>query len=119
MKSPTARTLERLRKVGWTAQVVERWNAYAKVRVDLFGVIDVVAIDSSVGIVGIQATSGSNMSARLKKSEAEPRLLTWLQSGGKFFVYGWRKLKKSNRWEVRVVEGVRSGDGIEWVEVNQ
>lgn len=114
-KSPTARTLERQRKEGWTAQVVEKWNAHARVRIDLFGCLDVVAIGN--GILGVQATSGSNLAARRTKSAAEPKLLTWLASGGRFQLWGWRKLKKSNRWEVRRVEGVRAGEGIEWVEV--
>ena len=37
--SPTQRTLKYLRDKGYTAQVVEHWNAFAKRRIDLFGVI--------------------------------------------------------------------------------
>jgi hypothetical protein len=74
MSSPTARTLAECKKRGWTVQVVEKWNAFAKVRVDLFGFIDLVAMDGKC-IYGIQSTSGSNLSARLKKIGAEPRAL--------------------------------------------
>jgi hypothetical protein len=42
--SPTQRSLAECRKRGLTVQVVERWNSHARVRVDLFGVIDLVAL---------------------------------------------------------------------------
>ena len=43
MSSPTARSLELLRELGYTAKVVEHWNQYAKIRQDLFGV-DILAL---------------------------------------------------------------------------
>lgn len=101
MSSPTQRTLERLRKEGFTCAVVERWNAFAKIRQDLFQCIDVLGIRPGI-ILGIQATSASNLAARVKKSVAEPRLRTWLESGGLFEVWGWGKKKQGNRrlWQV-------------------
>ena len=42
--SPTQRSLKLLRDEGYTAQVVERWNPHARVRQDLFGVIDTAAM---------------------------------------------------------------------------
>ena len=69
--SPTQRTLRHLRRAGYPlVQVVERWNPYAKVRLDLFGIIDVVAVGAD--IVGVQATSGSNVSARVRKLTDSP-----------------------------------------------
>jgi hypothetical protein len=106
MSSPTQRTLALLRKEGYTAQVVERWIPQSRKRLDLFGVIDIVAC-SQDGILGIQATSGTNVPARVKKAMSEPRLESWLLAGGKFEVWGWRKTgKKSKRklWNVRKVE---------------
>ena len=46
--SPTQRTLKRLRDSGDypLVTIVERWNAFAKIRQDLFGIIDLLAIDS-------------------------------------------------------------------------
>ena len=67
-KSPTQRTLEHLRKEGWPlVQVVERWNQFAKRRIDLFGFVDVVAFHPERGWLLVQATSGSNSCARIKK----------------------------------------------------
>ena len=97
--SPTQRTLQLCKKAGWTAQVVERWNPFANIRQDLFGVIDVVALDGS-RIIGIQTTSGSNVAARLAKIRDTPAAAMWLRSGGVLIVHGWRKLA-SGRWECR------------------
>lgn len=108
MESPTARSLRYLRKNGYVAQVVERWNPYARVRIDLFGFIDLVAIDAGKGqIIGIQTTSQSNISARIKKILSIPEAKIWLQSGGKIHVHGWaKKGKKDARklWEISVRE---------------
>ena len=67
--SPTQRTLKRLRDSEDypLVSIVERWNAFAKIRQDLFGIIDLLAIDSKGNTVGIQVTSYSNISARVKK----------------------------------------------------
>lgn len=102
--SPTSRTLQELKRLGFAAQVVERWNAFAKKRIDLFGIIDVVAIKPGVGIIGIQATSGTNHAARRTKSLAEPRLRLWLESGGRFEVWSWAKQGARGArklWELR------------------
>lgn len=97
-KSPTQRTLDELRKRGWTAQVVERpWNKFSKVTLDLFGVIDLVAIVpctasggvSNGAILGIQATSGSNHASRRTKILAEPRAKEWVDAGGRLELWTW------------------------------
>lgn len=101
--SPTARSLALLRQEGWTAQVVERWNPYAKVRHDLFQCIDILAINGKA-VLGVQATSGSNISARLSKIASLPAATLWKASGGLLEVWGWRKVGargKRKTWEVR------------------
>lgn len=109
--TPTQRTLAALKKQSVICQVVEKWNPYGGARkpdgtavgnrVDLFGIIDIISLDN--GIVGIQATSGSNIWSRVNKAMMEPRLLEWMKSGGRFEVWGWRKLARTKRWEVRKV----------------
>lgn len=42
-------------------------------------------------IIGIQATSGTNHAARRDKALAEPRLQAWLDAGGRFAIWSWRK----------------------------
>ncbi len=88
--SPTARSLAECRGRGWYAQVVEKWNPYAKIRQDLFGVIDIVAITPE-GIMGIQATSAGNHSSRVKKILEEVMARAWLDAGAKLQVWSWGK----------------------------
>jgi hypothetical protein len=88
--TPTARSLKHLREQGLTADVVERFNSFTRKRHDLFGIIDLIAVGDD-GIIGIQATSRSNVSARIAKAKAEERLKVWLKAGGKFSVFGWGK----------------------------
>ena len=104
MASPTQRTLIQVRKLGGIAQVVEKWNPYAKIRQDLFGCIDIVALVPGQAVLGIQATSGSNVSSRVTKSKATPAIRRWLESGALFEVWGWTQPTKTRRtWALRVV----------------
>jgi hypothetical protein len=107
-KSPTARSLELLRADGYECQIVEKWNAFARVRVDLFGFIDIVAICPYRGIVGVQTTVVASMSARINKIKAEPRSQKWLNAGGRIVVHGWKKNGKRHQqprsWSCVTVE---------------
>ena len=99
MSSPTQRSLAHLRKLGYRVAVVERWNAFARIRQDLFGVLDLLAVKDGE-ILGVQTTSGSNVAARIAKiaeSDAVPDLR---RAGMRLEVHGWRKLKAG--WQVRV-----------------
>tara|TARA_R110000796_G_scaffold229663_6_gene347103 strand:+ start:5819 stop:6181 length:363 start_codon:yes stop_codon:yes gene_type:complete len=91
--SPTARTLQHCRDKGVLCEVVEQFVNFPPPghRKDLFGIIDMIACVPGGGILAIQATSASGVSARLKKAKAEPRLKVWLESGGGFEVWGWGK----------------------------
>lgn len=112
MSSPTSRTLERLREDGWTADVVERFNSFTKRRNDFMGFADIVCCHPEHGTIAIQATSGSNVSARLAKLKAEPRVAVWLLAGHGHHaveVWGWdlkplRRGAKAKRWQVRRVQ---------------
>lgn len=100
-KSPTARSLERLRKDGFIAQVVEQTIPHCFIKRDFIGCIDIIAFNGT-DTIGIQATSGSNHSARRKKSLGIPELKTWLQGAGRFFeVWSWAKPKDSRFWQLR------------------
>lgn len=88
-KSPTQRTLDALRAEGYAAEVVEKRIPYTRITKDLFGCIDIVAVKAGLPPLAVQATSKSNVSARLKKSRAAPDLRAWLGSGCLFEVWGW------------------------------
>lgn len=88
--TPSQRSLKLLKDQGYLAQVVERYNMYARVRIDLFGIIDIVAIHpNKKGVLGIQTTSASNFSARLHKAEIIMALKIWLKAGNEFVIHGW------------------------------
>lgn len=98
------------------AQVVERWNAFAKIRQDLFGCIDIVSVGSR-GICGIQACARSSVSARLEKAQAQPGLRQWLASGGLFLVQGWGKVGRGRKlWQCREIEVRLKDDGFVIIE---
>jgi hypothetical protein len=102
------------------AQVVERFCHFSKRRIDLFGVIDVVAIGGS-SILGIQTTSGDNVSARLAKINAEPRALAWMKAGGSLEVHGWKQRGargKRKLWTCRILRAsvLPDGNKILWNE---
>jgi hypothetical protein len=91
--SPTARTLAWLRKTGALAQVVERYNPHAKRRVDLFGFIDVVALDGGPGTLGVQTTSAGNVAHRMDKlrTTCAGAMDRWLAAGNRLTIHGWAK----------------------------
>jgi hypothetical protein len=99
--SPTQRTLKHMRELGYLCQVVERWNVHAKVRVDLFGFIDVLCVKGE-DIVGVQATSGDNVAARVAKI-TEHEHWPLVCKAIRVVVHGWRK-NAQGRWVLREVE---------------
>lgn len=117
--SATQATRKHLKSLGITSQITERWNAFAKVRQDLFGFIDLVALDTSVGIIGIQTTTMDNMAARRTKIEELETLSPWLLSGGIVEVWGWGKRGgrgKRKLWTLRRERLVGPGN---WVTVDE
>ena len=106
--SPAQRSLKLLRDHGYHAQIVERWNAFAHIRQDLFGWIDIVAVHPEYpGILGVQTTTGAHVQERLAKAKSNAALVAWLLAGGRLEVHGWRKLK--GRWQMREIS-VQVGD---------
>ena len=106
--TPTQRSLKLLRDDGWTAEVVERWNPHARIRHDLFGVVDILAIRDGETLA-VQTTSGSCVSARIKKIADSPHIGAIRKAGWSFHVHGWRKVKvnrggKATRWQPRIVD---------------
>lgn len=100
--TPTQRSLKQLRAEGWTAAVVEGWNPHAKVRQDLFGFIDILAIRDGETLA-VQTTSGSHVSERVKKISNHINVGDVRKAGWFIHVHGWRKNSKG-RWVLRVVD---------------
>lgn len=109
MRTPTERTLRELRKHGYIAEVVERFNAHSRTTNDLFGFVDVLAIGpETLETLGIQCTSRTNMSSRIKKiadSNVFPHVAA---CGWRIEVWGWDK-QLNGRWRVKRVELANNG----------
>lgn len=96
--SPTQRSLELLRSRGYLCEVVEKWNPYARIRQDLFGFGDILAIREDEVLL-VQTTSGSNMAARIQKIADHENVGAVRKAGIRIHVHGWRKLKSG--WACR------------------
>ena len=107
MTSPTQRTLKHLRDAGYYAAIVEHFNPFVKIRQDLFGIGDIVAVHvEHPGVLMVQCTSASNMSSRVKKILAAPVTPTWIAAGNQIEVWGWSKKGargKRKLWTLTVV----------------
>jgi len=97
--SPTQRSLKYLRDQGYTVAITEKWNPHARVRQDLFGFIDMLAIKDGQTLA-VQTTSSSSFSERKKKIEAHENLPLVLAARWQVTVHGWRKNSKG-KWVVR------------------
>jgi hypothetical protein len=96
----TARTLAMLRKGGYLADIVERWVPHAKIRRDLFGFADIIAIRAGEpGAMLKQTTTAANLPSRRRKAQSAPAMRTWLASGGKFELWGWHY--HNGRWQAK------------------
>lgn len=90
----TEKTLKKLRNEGWQAQVVEKWLQACRRRVDLFGIIDIVAIRDGE-ILGVQSTSYNGRRSHLDDMMGEKRqaVMSWLQARGRLVLMTWKKEK--------------------------
>lgn len=96
------------RRCGIVERFISQASIYGK-RMDLFGIIDVIALDPEHGVVGIQSC-GQAYSAHFKKitEERAEDAIEWLQTPGtRLELWGWRKVLhkrggKAMRWRPRV-----------------
>jgi len=91
---PLERTVQHYRKAGWTVGITERWNPHVKIRQDLLGFIDAVAIrEDQPGVMALQACS-SDFAKHLAKILEEERAGTWLEAGNRIVLIGWTKSER-------------------------
>jgi hypothetical protein len=90
-----------MRKRGYLCAVVEKWNHIVKRRQDLFGFVDVIAVGERE-VIAIQATSGTNVSSRVRKITEHENLPAVRRGGIRILVHGWTK--RCGRWQLREVD---------------
>jgi hypothetical protein len=114
--TPTQRTLRELRDQGRVCGIVERriparpGMPYGITK-DLFGIIDIIALDPERGVVGVQST-GTAFAEHERKllEEKTQECVDWLSTPGTVLeLWGWRKVKlkrggKAMRWAPRIRE---------------
>lgn len=72
--TPSARSKKYLEQQGYRVRIVEHWNSFAKCRVDLFGLIDLIGMKPGSPLLAIQTT------VTVKQ---------WLATGNAFQFHGW------------------------------
>lgn len=87
--TPTERSLKYLRKQGYRVAITEHWNAFARVRQDLFGFIDLMAVYPDVKPLAVQTTTKGNLQARIDKALALPSCVACLRGGMRLEFHGW------------------------------
>ena len=97
--SPTQRTLAALRKMGLIVGNVERWIPRAMVRQDLFGWIDLVALDPEQKKICAVQSTGQDWTGHVRKicEEKKDMARLWLECGGIAELWAWRKVKRKGR----------------------
>ena len=90
-----------MKEDGWSVAIVEYWNPFARRRVDLFGFIDILALKGDETLA-LQVTSGTNVSARVKKITDHANIAAVRDAGWRVEVWGWRKLKSG--WSPKIVD---------------
>jgi hypothetical protein len=97
--TPTQRSLKYLREQGYTVAITERWNPFARIRQDLFGFVDLLAIRKGETLA-VQTTS-TGVAERIKKIQDSEYLPKIRDAGWMIHVHGWRKNAKG-RYVLRV-----------------
>jgi hypothetical protein len=100
--TPTQRSLAHMRAQGYTVDVAEHWLSWAKKRRDLFSIVDLVCLGDGV-TVGVQTTSLTNVSARVKKITECEHLGALRKAGWRILVHGWGK-GSNGRYRLREVD---------------
>lgn len=87
------RSLQELKKRGYTAHVVERFNTFVKIRQDFGGFADILAYKlGEPGVLAIQACVGSgDVAKHVNKLKPLANVKTWLQAGNRLEIWSWAK----------------------------
>lgn len=106
--SPTQRTLKYYRELGYVCAITEHWNSFIKIRQDLFGFCDILALKENETIC-VQATTTDHSAERVHKIEAHDNYPIVKSAGWKIIVMSWRKLLvkkggKAVKWTEKIVE---------------
>lgn len=97
-------SMKMLRKEGWVCAKAEHWNAFARIRQDLFGFIDVVCLQDRQ-IVGIQVVN-THLQDHIDKIRGNGAAVSWINCGGRIVIHNWKRRSKNKvkRWHCEIIE---------------
>lgn len=90
--TPTERSLKYLREKGYLCAIVEKWNPHARIRQDLWGWCDILAIKKDE-VLAVQVTSTA-VAARIKKIQESETIHRVREANIRVEVHGWSKNSK-------------------------
>ena len=90
--TPTERSLKYLREQGYLCAIVEKWNPHARIRQDLWGWCDILAIKKDE-VLAVQVTS-TGVAARIKKIQESETVGRVREANIRIEVHGWSKNSK-------------------------
>jgi hypothetical protein len=90
--TPTERSLKYLREKGYLCAIVEKWNPHARIRQDLWGWCDILAIKKDE-VLAVQVTS-TGVAARIKKIQESETVGRVREANIRVEVHGHRKNSK-------------------------
>ena len=100
--SPTQRSKAHLEKQGYRVAITEHWCPFSHRRKDFFNIVDLLAIREGETLA-VQTTSGSNVSARVKKIAESDAIADIRAAGWGFHVHGWKR-GTNGRYTLREVD---------------
>ena len=103
------RTKVLLETAGYVVEKTEHWNSFSHHRVDLLGVADMIALNGDKLLL-VQITDHTNASSHHRKIIQSEKLKLWLQAGGQFVMYLWKKT--GNRWTYKTKVYILAGNAI-------
>lgn len=101
-ETPTQRSKRRLEAEGYTVAIVEHWHPVLKLRQDLFGFIDLLAIRRDETLA-VQTTTTDHQAERIRKIADSPHVGAVREAGWAIHVHGWMKNAKG-RWVLTVTD---------------
>ena len=95
MSKYTTKTLDLLREHGYKVGGVEKYQFHTRVRQDLFGWIDIIAIKEGE-LLGVQSTSYQARKQHIDKmaeASIQDMISLWCKTGAKALMITWKKQK--------------------------
>ena len=99
-KTITQQTREYLEAAGMVVDVTEKWIPKSRIKQDLFGFIDLIALDiAGKRIIAVQCTDNTNFAHRFHKivGDCRDNARAWVRSGGEIWVMAFYKTDRPPR----------------------